>query len=72
MLSGDDWVKLNARDVLPPATATLEEIEAWQIRRAIRTHDTYAAAAETLGVSRKGLWELRSRHNIDLRPGADV
>lgn len=71
MLSETKWVRLNAVDVLPPATATLEEIRVWQMRRAIRAHDTYAEAAEALGISRKGLWELRDRYNIDTTPGDD-
>lgn len=72
MLSETDWTRLNAIDVLPPATATLEEIRAWHVRRAIRIHDTYKAAAETLGISRKTLWELRDRYNIEQKPGADA
>lgn len=68
----DDWIEINAVDVLPPATATLEEIVAWHVRRCIRSHGTYEEAADALGISRKNLWELRERHNIDTTPGADA
>jgi len=68
MQSRHDWIRLNTLDVLPPATASLDDITAWQVRRAIRVHDTYQGAADALGVSRKTLWALRKRHGIDLAP----
>jgi hypothetical protein len=69
MNSRTHWIRLNALDVLPPATATLDAITAWHVRRAIATHATYQAAADALGISRKTLWALRDRHDITIRPG---
>ena len=70
MLTTRDWIELDSVHVLPPAHATRADIDAWHIRRVIGVSETYADAADVLGISRVHLWELRKRYDLDIEPGA--
>lgn len=71
--------KLTAKDLPPlgaaslsgarpfelPRDLTLREVEREYIRLALEAHDdNVAACAESLGISRKNLWEKRKRHGL--------
>ncbi len=45
----------------PGEDATLAEIKEWHMRRVVATSGTYQEAAEKLDVSKRMLWEHRSR-----------
>jgi len=42
----------------------MQEVERWQIRRAMRIHDTKTDAAESLGISRKSLFNKRKAYGL--------
>lgn len=52
-------------DALPTRLHTLRAVERWHVARVIADSHTYEEAARRLGITKKTLWELRRRHEIN-------
>jgi hypothetical protein len=55
-------------DEIPNPKDSLEATEKWHVRRVILFHESMKAAAESLDVSNKTLWEKRRRWKLKDKP----
>ncbi len=64
--NGDEVIQLSGNAFQFPIGRTLKDVERAYIRRTLEENDSsYADIADSLGISKKTLWDKRKRYNLD-------